>query len=97
MKKIKTENKNSGRATTKFNNSHLPSGCQDGNRWRRIFVPTYITFVAGYDNPWSVTDDDAVPAMQAIWNKVYDNPKITHKIEAQQAVFSVVSSLSIFR
>jgi hypothetical protein len=86
-----------GRANVKFNNSHLPAGCQDGNRWRRVFVPTYIGFVAGYRDPWTVNDKNAVAIMQAIWNKVYENPRIAYQIEPQQEVFSVVSWLPVLR
>jgi hypothetical protein len=80
-----------GHAIVKFNNSHLPPGCQDANRWRCVYVPTYITFVAAYQNPWTVADHDAIRAMQTIWDHLYKNPKIAHKIQAQQAVFCVVS------
>jgi hypothetical protein len=73
----------------KFTNKALPDGCQDGNRWRRIFIPTYIHFVADCENPWSVNSDKAVAAMQKIWNTVYGK-SIPHTVQVNQAVFSVV-------
>ena len=88
MKKARIEH--GGRISVKFNNSHLPDGCQNGTRWHRVFVPTYIRFVASYNNPWTVIDTDAVRAMQVIWNKVYDQPKIVCQIETHEAVYSVV-------
>jgi hypothetical protein len=91
LRRIKAEPQGASRTQVKWTNAHLPQGCQDVNRWRRVFVPTYIRFVASYDNPWTVRDEDSVSAMQAIWNKVYGS-KIEHEIVAQQAVHSVVRS-----
>jgi len=58
-------------SNAKFSNAHLPSGCQDGNRWCRTFIPTYTCFITSYGDPWTILDTDTMPAIQAIWNKVY--------------------------
>jgi hypothetical protein len=80
---------------TRWTNADLPFGCRKDNVWRRTYIPTYITFVAGYRDPWTVGDDDAVTAMQKTWNKVYLNRSrmadIQHQVVVNNAVFSIVS------
>jgi hypothetical protein len=93
LKKLKADHVS--RVAVKFNNSHLPDGCQDANRWHCTFVPTFIGYVASYHDPWNVADGDSIRAMQTIWNQVYNQPKITHQIETQQAVYCVVSQLRL--
>jgi hypothetical protein len=73
----------------KLTNKDLPRGCQDGNLWRRRFIPTYMTFVASYNQVWSVIDGDAIDAMQKIWDQIYGQ-KIPHTIELHDAVFQTV-------
>ena len=78
----------------KSQNRYLPHGSQDGNVWRRVFVPTYFTFIAAYDDPWVVKDKDAIQALQKIWNHVYvgrqNSVDIPHTILVHKAVFKVV-------
>jgi hypothetical protein len=79
-----------------FKNTDLPKGYNVGNAWRRIFIPTYTSFVSASKDPWNVDDGEAVVAMQKIWDVVYvagnKGNKIPHKVLANQAVFSVVRS-----
>jgi hypothetical protein len=79
-------------ANKKFVNKQLPAGCEKGNRWRRVFIPTYISYVAGYKDPWFVDDDDAVDAMQHIWDRVFSSDGIVHVVEVNDSVFSIVST-----
>ena len=87
----------SGSITRKFTNAHLPPNCEKGFLWRRVFIPTYLTFAATYSDPWCIGDEDAVKAMQAAWNAVYikriPSKDIPHTVEVNQAVFGVVSRL----
>jgi hypothetical protein len=80
-----------------YTNRDLPPGSQDANVWRRVFIPTYIVFVANYSNPWSVKDKDALVALQHVWNTVYLNPKknlgLAHTVEHQDSVFSIVRDM----
>jgi hypothetical protein len=80
----------------KFVNSQLPMGCGTGNRWRRIFVPTYVAYVAGSKDPWFMDEDAAVVAMQHIWDKIFvdvDTGSIPHVVQINEAVFSIVCQL----
>jgi hypothetical protein len=77
----------------KFKNDDLPLGCKP--KWRSVFVPTYMKFIATYNNPWAVDDDDAVNALQAIWNAIYGS-KIPEEIDTKSAVFEIVRTLLIF-
>jgi hypothetical protein len=81
--------------TRKFVNKDLPAGYDAGNMWRRAYIPTYISFVAGYKDPWFVEDAHAVIGMQEVWDRIYINnsnitQKIPHTIVLNQAVFSIV-------
>lgn len=62
------------KATSKSldDDKQLPAGCLDGNRFRRKFVPTYISWVAQHaTDPWKVADEDAIKVMRKIWANVY--------------------------
>jgi hypothetical protein len=70
-------------------NEDLPDGCQDQGRWRKIFIPTYITYLAGYKDGWIVGDTDAINALQKIWKAVYGD-EIPYTIEVNDAVHAIV-------
>jgi hypothetical protein len=80
----------------KFTNAHLPSGSQDNGAWRRIFIPTYLQYLASRDSDsesdkdaWALNDDEAVSIQQKIWDFVYGN-KVPHIITVQGPVFALV-------
>jgi hypothetical protein len=80
----------------KFTNAHLPSGSQDNGAWRRIFIPTYLQYLASRDSgsesdkdAWALNDDEAVSIQQKIWDFVYGN-KVPHIITVQGPVFALV-------
>ena len=81
----------------KFVNGDLPEGCEKRNRWRRVFIPSYIHFIASYSDPWSMNDDDIIEAMQSTWDEVFVDSIdkygecIPHVVEINEAVFSIVS------
>ena len=78
----------------KSQNHYLPHGCQDDNVWHHIFIPTYFTFIAAYNDPWVVKDKDAIQALQKIWNHMYvshqNSVDIPHTVLVNKAVFKVV-------
>ena len=78
----------------KVTNANLPAGCQDNGAWRRIFIPTYLQYLASRDvqDAWAVNDDEAVSAQQRIWDYTYGD-KIPHKITTLDSVFAIVSIL----
>lgn len=70
-------------------NGDLPIGAHDGERFRRLFVPTLIWYTAFQSDPWKIDDSDHVNAMQEIWNKVYGKT-VPYRIEVNDDVFKVV-------
>ena len=88
--KVKLEK---GRAQ-KLNNKHLPEGCQDDLKWRRRYVPTYLRFLSSYPKVWTIADNEAVKAMQKIWNVIYGD-EIPYDVNVNCAVFKTVCLLSI--
>lgn len=82
----------------KYTNEDLPDGAQDQNIWRRIVIPTFVMYIAGRKDIWSVKDEEAVVSLQKIWDHVYVNSrtepnekKIEHTIKISCAVYSIVS------
>ncbi|KAN0103836.1 hypothetical protein V8E52_011587 [Russula decolorans] len=47
----------------KFRNEDLPRGCQDQNRWRKRFIPTFLWYTAYQMDPWNLEEDAAVDAI----------------------------------
>ena len=67
----------------------LPEGSTDNNRFRAVFVTTYICWVAEYADPWRVEPEEATGVMQKIWAEVYGKKipfKITTETKAYQQV-----------
>jgi hypothetical protein len=73
----------------KFRNEDLPRGCQDDNRWRRNFIPTFLWYAAYQTDPWNLEEDAAVDAMQQIWNQLYGKA-IPYRIMTHDAVYIIV-------
>ena len=62
-----------------FKNRDLPEGCTIGDRWRHAFIMTYIWWAAQQCDPWNMNNDEAILALQRIFNTI-------------DAIFSIVSS-----
>ena len=88
-KSVKTEAPIAKHSGVKYKNSDLPDGCLSNNVWRRIYVPTYLTYVASYDDPWTLKDSDGINAMQCIWDDIYGH-KVKYTIKVNDAVFNIV-------
>jgi hypothetical protein len=84
---------------SRWTNRDLPVGTHRDNMWRRVYIPTYVTFVACYQDPWIIPDHRGIEAMQKAWDKVYVGraglQDILHKVVANQAVFSIVRKTSM--
>jgi hypothetical protein len=70
---------------------HLPIGCQDDNRFRKVFLPTWYKFCGQQDDPFAIPDAVAKDAMQEIWDRSYKKYLPPHKITVDGPVFGVVS------
>ena len=55
----------------------LPAQAFAGNRFRRVFIPTYERWVGTQANPWVIPDHDTIEVLQAIWNSVYLDVPLT--------------------
>ena len=67
----------------------LPSGAEDGNRFRAVFIPTYERWVGSQANPWLIPDHVATRTLQTIWDAVYLTVPWT--VRANDCVFERVS------
>ena len=52
----------------KYTNADLPPGCQDNGAWHRIYIPTYLQYLASRDSDtndaWGVNDSEGVAIQQ---------------------------------
>jgi hypothetical protein len=78
-------------------NSSLPPGAHELNRWTRYFLPTVIKYVGGGQNDiWTLDERETMNILQEIWNWVYSGKdpiggtKVVHVVGS--GIFSVVSS-----
>lgn len=63
------------------------------DRWRRVFIPTFLQFVGNLSDPWTIRDNDLIFVLQMIIDNVYrdynsENYKVSHK----DVVFELVST-----
>ncbi|KAG2116937.1 hypothetical protein DEU56DRAFT_748183, partial [Suillus clintonianus] len=75
----------------KPSNEDLPEGINP-KIWRRVFISTYIQYVATLANPWEVPTKLACEKMQVIWDAVF--PDITHTVSSLSSVYYIVSALN---
>ncbi|KAG1793244.1 uncharacterized protein HD556DRAFT_1238063, partial [Suillus plorans] len=61
----------------KPSNDDLPEGINP-KIWRRVFISTYIQYVATLANPWEVPTKLACEKMQVIWDAIF--PHIGHRV-----------------
>ncbi|KAG2124207.1 hypothetical protein DEU56DRAFT_917080 [Suillus clintonianus] len=83
-----TSRRDGSGANHRYQNDDLPERCQDGNTWRRVFIPTVAHWAGGEVEPWGPEDEDLRDAMQEIWNYIYRG-KIQHEISRSGAVLKV--------
>jgi hypothetical protein len=76
----------------KWTYDHLPVGCHDDGRFRKIFIPTYIHWCSMQKTPFSIPDDDALKALQIIWNLVY-GMYLLYTIKINGPVFAIVRTI----
>lgn len=76
----------------KYKNSNLPAGCQDGNTWRGLLIPTITHAAGGHDvHPWLIEDDALILILTMAWKTVYAKnlTLIDHSIVPGDAVYYV--------
>ena len=85
-------------------NGQLPRGALEHGRWTNVFVPTFLRYVGGTSKDiWALKLQDAITALQAIWNEVYKGStkdhqnKLKHLVEPGGAVHDVVRRFMMLR
>ncbi|KAG2140489.1 uncharacterized protein EDB93DRAFT_1252766 [Suillus bovinus] len=71
-----------------YQNNDLPKGCQDGNAWCRVFIPSVAHWASGDVEPWGPDDSDLRETMQEMWDHIYWG-RIQHEISRSGAVMKV--------
>ncbi|KAG1873108.1 hypothetical protein F4604DRAFT_1681173 [Suillus subluteus] len=72
--------------TKKPGNNDLPDGIEQ-KLWRRVFVSTYMQYVATLANPWEVLPKLACQKMQVIWDAIF--PSIPCTVTSTSTVYIV--------
>ncbi|KAG2335812.1 hypothetical protein BDR05DRAFT_953807 [Suillus weaverae] len=70
----------------KPSNDDLPEGINP-KIWRRVFISTYIQYVATLANPWEVPTKLACEKMQVIWDVIF--PHIGHTVTSLSSVYYI--------
>ena len=70
-------------------NNDLPVGAHDGNRFRHVYVPSNIWWMAFQPNPFKAEKDPQVSFMRASWKVIYGNT-VPHKVRIDDPVFRIV-------
>jgi hypothetical protein len=78
----------SRRPRARWTTDDLPEGATDERRWRKVFVPTFIHYVAQQNDPWGVRGELVKPALQIAWDNIY--PHIKHQVKSDGPVFHLV-------
>jgi hypothetical protein len=76
------------RPREKWTNQDLPYGTY--RSWSNVFIPTYLAFVGAQRNPFTITSEELVGAMQEAWDLIY--PSTPYEIKPRTAVFDLVNS-----
>ncbi len=78
---------------------NLPIGATEGNKWRKIFVPTFGAYIGTKHAPWEVSDKGSLEALQSCWNHVYQSTTAAeHKISNRiDIVFVLIDVLGLVK
>jgi hypothetical protein len=68
-------------------NNNLPDGV-DQKLWRRVFISTYMQYVATTPNPWEVPVKLGCEKMQVIWDVIF--PSIPYTVTSTSTVYHIV-------
>ena len=68
-------------------NNNLPDGV-DQKLWRRVFISTYMQYVATTPNPWEVPVKLGCEKMQVIWDVIF--PSIPYVVTSTSTVYFIV-------
>jgi len=71
----------------KPNNQDLPEGI-DQKLWRRVFISTYMRWVASQPNPWEIPVALACQMMQLILDAI--SPDISYEVTSSGSVYLLV-------
>jgi hypothetical protein len=77
------------RKVTAVTNSDLPAGAHDDNRFRHVYVPSNIWWMAFQPDPFKVERDPQVSFMRASWKVIYGNT-VPHKVRVNDPVYQIV-------
>ncbi|KAG2116988.1 uncharacterized protein F5147DRAFT_567354, partial [Suillus discolor] len=72
----------------KPSNDDLPEGINP-KIWCRVFISTYIQYVATLANPWEVPAKLACEKMQVIWDAIFSH--ISHTVTSLSSVYYIVT------
>ncbi|KAG1856829.1 hypothetical protein C8R48DRAFT_674801 [Suillus tomentosus] len=72
--------------TKKPGNNDLPDGVEQ-KLWRRVFVSTYMQYIATLANPWEVPPKLACQKLQVIWDAIF--PNISYTVTSTSTVYLI--------
>ena len=79
------------KAWSHTNNTNLPNGSQEQDKFRRCFIPAVFWHVATLTDAFKTVDTELVPSLQKIWDATY-GCTVPYEIKVNDPVFQVVHS-----
>jgi len=71
----------------RLGNKELPNGALDNGRWLAKFILMFLRYISGTKkDAWMLDVQDAIPALQGIWNEVYKGSTQDHQMRVKHLV-----------
>ena len=71
----------------RLGNKELPNSALDNGRWLAKFILTFLQYIGGTKkDAWTLNVQDAIPALQGIWNEVYKGSMQDHQMRVKHLV-----------
>ncbi|KIK34769.1 hypothetical protein CY34DRAFT_17484 [Suillus luteus UH-Slu-Lm8-n1] len=86
----KASQKELSESKIKYNNEHLPNGCQRDNKWRGVLISTYAKWNRALQVGWGTKNIEECKVLKLIWDAVYKG-KVPASIESDGPVHFVAS------
>lgn len=96
--RAKSENKGERAANhpkrAKLTKEDLPVWMRKNDRWRRVFLPTFLRLIGNSSSPWIIHDDVLIDLLQHLVDAVYKDFQASsnYVITRKDVVFELVSA-----
>ncbi|EIW78818.1 hypothetical protein CONPUDRAFT_155537 [Coniophora puteana RWD-64-598 SS2] len=83
------KSKDSSKHKKKHSKDTLPAHARNNNRWARVFIPTFLAWLACQKEVWGPSNKKVLAALRNVWHAVYNEDLPSEQDSIRGAVFTL--------